>query len=319
MNALLLLIVTFGLVFVASAALAAGFSITPRSAIAPLKANGLPTLGVLLANFGVVPLLTGLTLHWFGFAPQATMAFALLSVVAGAPFVAMFTRLGDGDVAYAGSMSLLLTLVTIVFMPLVLPWMLGVLDVPHASVTTWHLLKPLLLALLLPLLIGLAVSWRHPAVARELAPHFSQVALVAVALHVTLMFVAFWHDVTAELGSGEYLYSIFMPIGCLIVGYGACVVFMGGAGRVGGIGLPAALSTGQKGSQALICSLIFAMGHYSVAGVVALGSSVITVVILVLFAAELGKRHARSGQADQDGSASRVAGAGSLSPARSAP
>lgn len=319
MNALLLLIVTFGLVFVSSAALAAGLAMTLRSAIAPLKANALPTLGVLVANFGVVPLVTGLTLNWFGFAPQATMAFALLSVVAGAPFVAMFTRLGDGDVAYAGSLSLLLTLVTIVFMPLVLPWMLGLLDVPHASVTTWHLLKPLLLALLLPLVIGLAVSWRHPAVARELAPHFGQVALVAVALHVTLMFVAFWHDVTAELGSGEYLYSIFMPIGCLIVGYGACALFMGGAGRVGGLGLPAALSTAQKGSQALICSLIFAMGQYSVAGVVALGSSVITLVILVLLAAELGKRHARSGQADQDGNASRVAGTPSLSPAQSAP
>ena len=306
MNTLLILIVTFGLVFVASAAVAAGLSITLPSAIAPLKANALPTLGVLIANFAVVPLLTGLTLHWFGFTAQATMAFALLSVVAGAPFVAMFTRLGDGDVAYAGSMSLLLTLVTIVFMPLVLPWMLGVLDVPHASVTTWHLLKPLLLALLLPLLIGLAVSWRHPAVARELAPHFSQVALVAVALHVTLMFVAFWHDVTAELGTGEYLYSIFMPIGCLIVGYGACVVFMGGARRTGGQGiiLPSALSTAQKGSQALICSLIFAMGHYPVAGVVALGSSVITVVVLVLLSAEVGKSHAHSPKAVQASDAS---------------
>lgn len=319
MNALLLLIVTFGLVFVASAALAAGFSVTLPSALAPLKANALPSLGVLVANFVVVPLLTGLTLHWFGFTAQATMAFALLFVVAGAPFVAMFTRLGGGDVAYAASMSLLLTLVTITFMPLVLPWMLGVLDVPHASVTTWHLLKPLLLALLLPLVIGLAVSWRHPAVARELAPHFGQVALVAVALHVTLMFVAFWHDVTAELGSGEYLYSILMPIGCLIVGYGACLLFMGRAATTGGpgIGLPAALSTGQKGSQALICSLIFAMGKYSVAGVVALGSSVITLVILVLLAAEIGRRHVRSGQADQDGSPTRVAHTGSLRPVRS--
>jgi len=60
---------------------------------------------VLIANFVVVPLLTWLTLQAFGFAAQATMAFALLSVVAGAPFVAMFTTLGRGDVAYAASIS----------------------------------------------------------------------------------------------------------------------------------------------------------------------------------------------------------------------
>ena len=57
--------------------------------------------------------------------------------------------------------------------------------------------------------------------------------------------------------------------------------------------MPAALGTAQKGSQALICSLIFAMGTYSVAGVVALGSSVITVLILVILSAEIGKRHDR--------------------------
>jgi hypothetical protein len=57
-----------------------------------------------------------------------------------------------------------------------------------------------------------------------------------------------------------------------------------------GIVLPASLGTAQKGSQALICSLIFAMGQFPVAGVVALGSSVITVVLLVIIAAEIGKR-----------------------------
>ena len=290
---LIALIVTFGLAFVVFAALAAGLTTTLRSAVAPLKGKALPTIGVLIANFVLVPLLTGLTLHAFGFAAQATMAFALLSVVAGAPFVAMFTRLGRGDVAYASTMSLILLLVTIPFMPLVLPWMLTVLHVPHAGVTTWHLLEPLLGFLLLPLCIGLAVRWRYPALAQELAPHFSQVALVGIALHITLMFVAFWADVVAELHTGEYLYSVFMPVGCLIVGYGACLLFMGGARRAAGRGimLPASLGTAQKGSQALICSLIFAMGKYSVAGVVALGSSVITVVVLVIVAAEIGRRH----------------------------
>jgi len=35
----------------------------------------------------------------------------------------------------------------------------------------------------------------------------------------------------AEVGTGEYLYSIFMPVGCLIVGYGVCLLFMPGIAR----------------------------------------------------------------------------------------
>jgi BASS family bile acid:Na+ symporter len=289
MTPLIALIVTFGLAFVIFAALAAGLNIVVGSTFAPMKGRVVPTIGVLIANFVVIPLLIGLTLHAFGFAAQATMAFALLATVAGAPFVAMFTKLGHGDVTYAGAMSLLLMLATIVFMPLVLPWLLTELHIAHASVTTWHLLKPLLWFILLPLGIGIALRWRYPALAQEMVPHCSQVALVAVALHIMLMFVAYWNDVVGEVHTGEYLYSIFMPVGCLIIGYVVCLVFGGGADR--GVLLPGALGTAQKGSQALICSLIFAMGKYPVAGVVALGSSVITVVMLVIVTAELGRWH----------------------------
>lgn len=116
------------------------------------------------------------------------MAFALLSVVAGAPFVAMFTRIADGDAAFAAAISLILLLVTIPFMPLVLPWLLAALNVAQTSVTTWHLLKPLLLFILLPLVLGLAFRWRYPALAEKMAPHLGQVSIVAIALHVTLMF-----------------------------------------------------------------------------------------------------------------------------------
>jgi Na+/H+ antiporter NhaC len=62
--------------------------------------------------------------------------------------------------------------------------------------------------------------------------------------------------------------------------------------------LAAAIGTAQKGSQALICSLIFAMGAFSVAGVVALGSSVITILILGIVAAEIGKRNRAASTSD---------------------
>jgi hypothetical protein len=48
------------------------------------------------------------------------------------------------------------------------------------------------------------------------------------------MFVAFWNDVAAELHTGEYLYSIFMPIGCLLVGYLLCQSFTPSSVRAAG-------------------------------------------------------------------------------------
>jgi hypothetical protein len=66
-KALIALIVTFGLAFVMFAALAAGLTTTFRGAVVPLKGKALPTIGVLIANFVVVPVLTGLTLWAFGF------------------------------------------------------------------------------------------------------------------------------------------------------------------------------------------------------------------------------------------------------------
>jgi hypothetical protein len=70
---LIVLIVTFGLAFVMFAALAAGLTTSLRSAVVTLKGNALRTIGVLIANFVVVPVLTGLTLWAFGFTAQATM------------------------------------------------------------------------------------------------------------------------------------------------------------------------------------------------------------------------------------------------------
>jgi hypothetical protein len=61
--------------------------------------------------------------------------------------------------------------------------------------------------------------------------------------------------------------------------------------------LAAAIGAAQKGSLARICNLIFVctriftMGAFPVAGVAALGSSMITILILGIVVAELGGRN----------------------------
>ena len=136
--------------------------------------------------------------------------------------------------------------------------------------------------------------WPHAGTIRTGEGHAMSKTLILLIVTFGLAFVMF-----AALAGGMNvtLRSVAAPlkgralptIGVLVANF---VVVPLGAARAAGrdTRLPAALGTAQKGSQALICSLIFAMGQYSVAGVVALGSSVITVVILVIVAAEIGRR-----------------------------
>ncbi len=292
----LIVIVAFGLIFVFTAALANGFSVTPASIWGPLKAHPQLSVMAIIGNFIIVP---GLVIGFFlavDLGAQVAMAFALLALVAGAPFVAWMTSLGNGNVAYGGSLGLMLMIVTIIVMPLALPSVLSLLDT-GADVKTWTLLWPLLLFIVLPLVVGMLVRARHPTLAMQGATWLGPISVAALLVHVVLMFVTFWYDFIAEFGTGAIAFTIAFPIVCLLVGYILSPPYILSPVKAAdphrGTKLASAIGTAQKGSQPLICSLIFALGAYSVAGVVALASSVITIIIVVLVAAEAGVRAAK--------------------------
>ena len=58
-----------------------------------------------------------------------------------------------------------------------------------------------------------------------------------------------------------------------------------------GTKLASAIGTAQKGSQPLICSLIFTFSKFPIAGVVGLASSVITLIVILAVSSELGEHH----------------------------
>jgi hypothetical protein len=180
-STLIILIVTFGLLLVLFAALANGLNLNISATMASLKGRALPTVGVLIANFVCCS------------APRRTDPLRVPFHCAGDDGIRPALRCrwstvrccdcqdrqwryglrrshipdlapGDDSVHAAGA-----------------PWLLAALDVAQTSVSTWHLLEPLLWFILLPLGLGLAVKWRYLALAEKAAPHCGQVSLVAVA------------------------------------------------------------------------------------------------------------------------------------------
>ena len=77
----------------------------------------------------------------------------MLSVAGGAPFVPKLAELCSGNLAASVALTILLTGVSMVFMPLALPLM-----VPGLHADAWSIARPLLVLMLIPLGIGLALT-----------------------------------------------------------------------------------------------------------------------------------------------------------------
>lgn len=121
MNALLVVIVTFGLIFVVTSSLAQGFSMTTEMFGKTLRAQGQRNVMLLLSNFIVPPaLMIGLA-SLIDFNPQVKMGIIVLSITAGSPFIPWLVARAKADLPYSAVVSFGLLIVTVVVVPLALP------------------------------------------------------------------------------------------------------------------------------------------------------------------------------------------------------
>ena len=97
-----------------------GFSYTVRELIEPLR-NARLVIGALVANFVLVPLLAYAITGFLSLSEAREIGLLLVATAAGAPFLIKLTQVADGDLALASGLLLLLLVVTIAYMPIVVP------------------------------------------------------------------------------------------------------------------------------------------------------------------------------------------------------
>ena len=136
------------LAFVVSSMLAMGMSQTLADVIAPLRRPAAVLLA-LSVNFGIAPLLAVILCRFVPLEPAHQIGLLLLGGAAGAPFLPKLAEISGGNLAYSVALMMLLVVGTILFMPLAMP-----LIVPGLTADPWSIAKPLLLAMLLPLVLG---------------------------------------------------------------------------------------------------------------------------------------------------------------------
>jgi len=297
MNPLLITIIGFGLIFIVTAALGNGLSITTPAIIGPLLAHTQLDVMLILSNFIVVPVLViGLT-ALLPFDPQIKMAFAALALTAGAPFIPWLVSLAKGDLAYSGATVLLLTIGTWIVLPLALPVVLTALGT-GATPSVWLLLWPMLLFILLPLAAGVFIRRRYPRLAMEIGPYLGPISITALTVHITLFLGYTWDDFLSLGGTWAFAFAFALPLIGMLVGFLLSPPYalspVKPADPQRGTKIVSAVAVAQQNTGAVICVAIFGLGAYTVAGVTMLVGAIVTIIVVMFVMAEIGMRYEKT-------------------------
>lgn len=206
--------------FVLSSMLAMGLGLRVSDIVAPLR-NWRLVILALLANFVVMPFAALTLARTLRLEESMGIGLLLLGMAAGAPFLPTLAQMARGNLAFAVGLMVLLMVITVGYVPVVLPLLL-----PGVSVNPAQIARSLVLLMLLPLGSALAVKANRPGLAATIKPFFdktSNLSLIALMALQTLLNV---RSVVAVFGTGGILAGVlFLAVG-FIVGWA-----LGGAAR----------------------------------------------------------------------------------------
>lgn len=190
------------LVFVVSSMLAVGVSLTVGQILNPLRNIRLVSLS-LLSNFILMPLGALGIAKLLRLDEPLGIALLLLGTAAGAPFLPKLASIAKSNLAFAVGLMVLLMVLTVAYMPLVLPLLLE-----GVSVDPMKIAGSLLFLMLLPLAIGLVVKARLSRVADRVRGPLNRISSLSLTLLIVLMLITNVQNVIALFGTRGVLASI---------------------------------------------------------------------------------------------------------------
>jgi len=199
--------------FVVVNMLALGMELTVRKIVEPLRDVGL-TVKALIASFVLVPLTAYLLVTSLRLEHGLALGLVLLACSAGDPFVTKLTQAAKGDKPYSLAVMAMLSIVTVVYMPIVVPLLLA-----GTKVDAVEIAKPLVVLSIVPLLIGLGLRARVARLAERWAPRLDRLASILIYAAVALFAVVHYADIAASLGSHAILAAVILVSTAVVYGY----------------------------------------------------------------------------------------------------
>ena len=197
------------LIFVLSTLFSVGLLVSARQVLAALQQRR--SLAVALcANFVVLPG-AALALCWgLQLAPPMQAALLLVTTAPGSPVMLRLNEFARGDQAKAVGLLVLLTSLTVVYQPLVLPMLL-----PGLSVSPMPIARTLVLTVLLPLVLGLLLKARWPALAGRLRPALARLGNISAVLSCFILLPLVYLDALKDValnGGGLLVLLLYLPL-----------------------------------------------------------------------------------------------------------
>ncbi len=279
------------LVFVVTCMVTAGLGLSLRAIVDPLRRGRLVLFSV-IANFVLAPATAFALTELFPLDRPYAIGLLLLGGAAGAPFLPKLAAAANGDAAFSVGLMLLLMVVSVAFIPVVLPFL-----IPGLSAEPWPLLRPLLFTMLLPLAAGVAVKSQSETWAVRLRPIFGLVSNVSMIVAVALLIGLNFRSLLGTFGTGAVGIGVAFVSISLAFGYAL-------GGPAPNTRSVLGLGTGQRNIAAAL--LIATQSFPDEPGVVVmlLATTIAGVIVLLLAARKFAHRsstYANSNAVDSSG------------------
>ncbi len=128
-------------------------------------------------------------------APHAA-GLLLISLAPTAPFFPLMVTKARGDMSAAGAFILVATIGTVIFLPLLVPFLIKGL-----TVSIWGLAKPLLIMVLLPLIVGFIIKVKKEAFANKIGPIIKKIGTLFLLITAVMTFWLYWEEMLSAIGS----------------------------------------------------------------------------------------------------------------------
>ena len=233
-------------VFIAGVLFASGLEVTFEQVLTPLKNRPVVIRG-LLANVVLAPLIVyGMSIV-FPLERPFMIGVLLYGFASGAPYTPKLVSAAAGDVPSSIGSTMLLTILTILYMPVVLPFL-----VPGTEIGIWEIAKPLLLQMFVPLTIGLGIRHFSGEVADKALKPANIIVNLSLLIFLVLALMLHHEELLATAGTGTVTSAVVLTLLTFGIGY-----LLGPGGKKGKVTLGLITTARNIGAAATIATANF--------------------------------------------------------------
>jgi bile acid:Na+ symporter, BASS family len=288
-----ILINGFGVLFVIFNALGLGLRLPVGKMLAEAFTHWQIAVWALVINFVIIPLLfIGYLLTIASSIPgEIKVGFCVAALCAGMPFAPIVARLAKANVNIATTLLVVLTVATIIALPLGLPLAIDAVDA-QLKTSVWDIAWPLLLFLLLPLVLGCGFRVWWPDLAPPLERWVVRVAILCLLLNLNFTLFVYWNLFVQTWGTGSYIAALAGPF----IGLGCGYLLVSGL-RVKDVGIrhAAEITTAIRNIAPMLLMMIFPFVAYPLVTVSITILNTIGLMIVLLFVLMWRRAAPRSG------------------------